>query len=168
MARFKCSLDNVRIASPCNVDWDSMVGNERRRFCDQCQLNVYNLSEMTRSEAERFVGSSEGRVCIRYYQRRDGSIITRNCPIGLQAVKRRLSRVRNAVVSLVVTFLAGIGAYQLVHLLRYRQQPVGLTGVIAVQPQPVIITREPPRVMVGDLEPIQGKPMYTPRRPKRQ
>lgn len=26
-------LSHVRIAAPCHVDWDSMTGHERKRFC---------------------------------------------------------------------------------------------------------------------------------------
>src|SRR5262245_41537046 len=114
MSRFTSSLDQVSVAAPCSVDWDSMYGNERIRFCGQCKLNVYNLSEMTRSEAENLVASSEGRLCIRYYQRRDGSILTRNCPVGLQAIRRRVSRIASAIGSAVVTFLAGLGIYGVV------------------------------------------------------
>jgi hypothetical protein len=113
MARFKSKLDDVRVAAPCNVDWDAMYGNERVRFCDQCQLNVYNLSEMTRAEAERLIGNSEGRLCIRYYRRRDGSILTQNCPVGLRALKRRMSRIATAIGSTVLSFFAGLGVYGL-------------------------------------------------------
>jgi hypothetical protein len=113
MARFKSKLDNVRVAAPCNVDWDTMYGNERVRFCDQCKLNVYNLSELTRAEAERLVGNAEGRLCIRYYRRRDGSILTQNCPVGLRALKRRMSRIASAIGSTVLSFFAGLGVYGL-------------------------------------------------------
>ena len=111
MSRFKSKLNDVRVAAPCNADWDSMLGNERVRFCGQCKLNVYNVSEMTRSEAELLVAGSEGRLCVRYYRRRDGSIITQNCPFGLRALKRRLSRVSTAIGSTVLSFFAGVGAY---------------------------------------------------------
>jgi len=114
VARFKSKLDNIRVAAPCNVDWDTMYGNERVRFCDQCQLNVFNLSEMTKAEAERLVGSAEGRLCVRYYRRRDGSILTQNCPVGLRALKKRLSRVASAVASTVLSFFAGLGVFGLI------------------------------------------------------
>src|ERR1051325_3406526 len=81
MAKFTNRLDSVRIASPCPADWDSMYGNERVRFCGQCQLHVYNLSDMSKAEAEQLIGQTEGRLCVRYYKRRDGSIITQNCPL---------------------------------------------------------------------------------------
>jgi len=111
MSRFKSNLDRVRVAAPCHVDWDTMFGDERVRFCGQCKLNVYNLSAMTRADAELLVARSEGRLCIRYYQRRDGSIITQNCPVGLRAIKRKVSRVASALGSAVLSFMAGIGVF---------------------------------------------------------
>src|SRR6478609_4004463 len=78
MTRFNSTLDHVRIAAPCEADWDSMFGDERVRFCAQCNLNVYNLSEMTKSDAELLVARTEGRLCVRFYRRTDGSILTRN------------------------------------------------------------------------------------------
>ena len=109
MRKFTSPLKGVRVASPCKADWEKMVGDERVRFCGQCSLNVYNLSGMTRREAERLVASAEGRLCVRYYRRADGSILTRNCPVGLRAVKQRVTRVAGAALSAVLGFFAGIG-----------------------------------------------------------
>src|SRR5215467_11855455 len=109
MPQFTNPLDHVRIAAPCSADWDSMFGNEQVRFCAQCKLNVYNLSEMTKADAELLIARAEDRLCVRYYRRRDGSILTQNCPVGLRAIKRRLSRVASAVGSALVTFFAGLG-----------------------------------------------------------
>ncbi len=109
MAKFTSPLDNVRVASPCPVNWDDMNGNEKVRFCGQCQLNVYNLSGMTRREAEDTVSKVEGRLCVRYYKRADGSIITQNCPVGLKALKRRISRAATAFLSAVIGFFGGLG-----------------------------------------------------------
>ena len=52
MAKFESPLNNIKIASPCSANWDEMYGNERKRFCGDCKLNVYNLSGMSRDEAE--------------------------------------------------------------------------------------------------------------------
>ena len=109
MARFNSKLDKVRVAAPCPANWDSMYGNERVRFCGECQLNVYNLSEMLRADAERLIAHAEGRVCVRYYQRKDGSIITQNCPVGLRALKRRVTKIATAISSVLLSFLAGAG-----------------------------------------------------------
>lgn len=111
MKRRTNPLDSVRVAAPCPADWERMIGNEQVRFCAQCDLNVYNLSGMTKAQAERLIAQSEGRLCVRYYRRADGTILTRNCPVGLRALKKRLTRIANAVASLVLSFFAGIFAF---------------------------------------------------------
>lgn len=107
----RVSLDVVNIASPCAVAWNEMPGDDRVRFCGQCQLNVYNVSELSRAEAEAFVSQREGRTCIRIYRREDGTILIRDCPIGLRAVRRRLARMVAAIAAvlsgLVVSTLFG-------------------------------------------------------------
>ena len=52
MKCFTSPLRNVKVASPCPADWDRMIGDERVRFCGQCELNVYNLSAMSEAPAE--------------------------------------------------------------------------------------------------------------------
>ena len=163
MARFTSTLDNVRVAAPCSADWDTMFGNERIRFCEQCQLNVYNLSEMSKAEAERLIGQAEGRLCVRFYRRRDGSIITRNCPVGLRAIKRRLSLVATAVASSVLSFIAGIGFYRLADrppLVRGHVMGAVAAGDYRPLPQPSVqgapaVSPSPADIVVGRLIPIK-------------
>jgi hypothetical protein len=109
MTQFTNPLNNIKVASPCSADWDSMIGNNRQRYCGDCKLNVYNLSGMSRNEAENLIVNSEGRVCVRYFRRSDGTVITNDCPVGMQAVKMRMSRFWTATVSLVFTVFGGIG-----------------------------------------------------------
>ena len=87
-----------------------MIGGDRVRFCSQCQLNVYNLSTMSKFEAEALIARTEGRLCVRFYRRKDGSILTDNCPIGLRALKRRALRIKTAVAASLLGFLSGIGS----------------------------------------------------------
>jgi hypothetical protein len=109
MTKHTNPLENVRVAAPCPADWGKMVGDERVRFCAQCELHVYNLSGMTRREAEALVAGTEGRLCVRFYRRADGTILTRNCPTGLRAIRRRVSRVAGAALSAALGFFAGLG-----------------------------------------------------------
>jgi hypothetical protein len=111
MARFNSSLNDVRVAAPCPANWDEMRGCEQVRFCSQCSLNVYNLSGMSKREAESLIARTEGRLCVRFYKRADGTILTSNCPVGLRAIRRRLSRVVTAIMSVVLSFFAGLGIY---------------------------------------------------------
>ncbi|HLW76821.1 MAG TPA: hypothetical protein VKS01_07535, partial [Bryobacteraceae bacterium] len=84
-------LDRIRVASPCHAGWESMQGSERRRFCSQCNKHVYNLSAMTRAEAESLLSRSD-QICARFYRRADGTILTEDCPAGLRAKASRLRR----------------------------------------------------------------------------
>jgi hypothetical protein len=79
-----------------------MAGDDRVRHCQECNLNIYNLSEMTRSEAEQLITSHEGRLCVRLYRRADGTILTRDCPKGLRALTQRISRIAGAVLSAMI------------------------------------------------------------------
>ena len=86
-------LKRVRIATPCPAAWEQMDGDERVRFCGSCRQNVYNLSEMTRDEALALVRRVERgeRHCFRFYQRKDGTMLTRDCPFGVRRLRRRLA-----------------------------------------------------------------------------
>ena len=83
------TLNQVRIASPCTAPWEEMVGDDRSRLCGHCHLNVYNIVAMSQHEAERLIAEKEGRLCLRLHQRADGTVITRDCPIGLAALRRK-------------------------------------------------------------------------------
>jgi|SoiMethySBSTD1v2_1073268.scaffolds.fasta_scaffold837323_2 hypothetical protein len=111
MAQFDSPLNNIKIASPCSADWEGMFGNERKRFCGDCKLNVYNLSGMTRTEAESLLEQAEGGLCVRYYRRADGTILTQDCPVGWAKVKQRASMIATAAFSLIVSFLAGLSFF---------------------------------------------------------
>lgn len=76
-----------------------MVGNDKVRFCNTCSLNVYNLSAMTRDEAQGVLDAAPGRLCVRFYRREDGRVLTRDCPIG--AADRQHKAAANLTVSAV-------------------------------------------------------------------
>jgi hypothetical protein len=66
-----------------------MLGDDRTRFCDQCDKHVFNLAGMSRQEAEQVIFRSEGEVCVRLSRRADGTVITNDCPVGAKRVRRR-------------------------------------------------------------------------------
>lgn len=109
MSKLTNPLENIKIASPCSQDWNEMIGTQRKRFCGECKLNVYNLSGMSRTEAENLLLNSEGRLCVRFFKRADGTVLTKDCPVGWQAVKQRIAKTATAFASLVFAALSGIG-----------------------------------------------------------
>jgi hypothetical protein len=82
-------LDDVRIAAPCHATWEDMAGDERVRFCGQCEKNVYNLSAMPRAEAEALLRERTGEMCVRLFKRADGTVLTQDCPVGVRRRGRR-------------------------------------------------------------------------------
>src|SRR5438874_7829107 len=123
-----------------------MFGDDRRRFCSACKLNVYNLSGMTRREAENLLIISEGRLCVRYFRRADGTVLTKNCPVGWQAVKRRVSRVATAVFSVFAGLFTGIFAFS---VFRERQPAVFSIGS---QVDPRVVSHTLPKI--GEIDGI--------------
>ena len=103
-------LEDLRIASPCTVSWETMTGDERVRHCRECGLNVYDISRLTRAEAERLVSTTEGRLCGRLFRRADGMVLTADCPVGWRAVKRRTARAAGAALTALLSlFTSGLG-----------------------------------------------------------
>ena len=80
-----------------------MGGDNRVRHCPECNLEVYNFSAMTSAEIDRVVSHREGRVCARFYQRADGTMLTQDCPVGVRAMLRRASRAAAAVFAALVS-----------------------------------------------------------------
>lgn len=161
-------LGNIHVAKPCPAEWQSMVGDDKSRFCPSCRKNVYNLSAMTAAEAATMIREKEGKMCVRYYQRADGTLLTQDCPVGVQAFHRR---VRRAFAASIVGFAAFALAAADFLRLSHGQRPLVVErlqvwaerfapqqrtmGAIAVQPIPMetpapVATPEPDMIM-GDM-----------------
>lgn len=145
MNGLKNALDKIKIASPCSANWNEMIGDNRKRHCAECKLNVYNLSDMTKSEAESFLINSEGRVCLRVYRRKDGSVITRDCPVGFAKLKRKVSRAATAVLASLIGLFTG--------LFSFYQTEVNLPDL----DNHIVVENDDPIVEESPL-PIAGKP----------
>jgi hypothetical protein len=113
-------LDQIKIASPCSADWDQMKGNDQVRFCDECKKNVFNLSAMTRRDAEALIKETNGNLCARLYRRADGTVLTEDCPVG---VRVKIARVRRRVAWAITGALGFATAWG-------QNKPATLSGVV--------------------------------------
>ena len=111
MSRNPATIDRLRIATPCPISWEQMTGDNRVRFCDHCRLNVYNISELSSIEAETLIASTEGRLCARLFRRADGTVLTKDCPVGLRALRRRVAK-RTAAIFAAIVSLSGVALGQ--------------------------------------------------------
>jgi hypothetical protein len=93
--------DRAFIEIPCPTSWDKMTGNDSVRFCNQCSLNVYNITNMTDKEAEAVFakGTNGERLCARLYRRPDGTIMTDNCPRALRKIRNASRWLKTKIVA---------------------------------------------------------------------
>lgn len=145
-------LENLTIASPCHVNWDQMTGDERERFCNQCEKKVYNLSEMSRTEAERFMIEKEGRVCIRMYVRHDGTVMTDDCPVGLRKAKRMFEAARMRALKATAACAAMFSSICIGNIANAQ------TSSTAPQQTPATPSKEKPRL--NSRFPVMGEPCF--------
>ena len=81
-------LTQFAIRTPCPMDWDRMLGNDRVRFCERCQKHVYNLTVMSPAETAALISTIRDRNerrCVRLYQRPDGTLTTSGCEPGRES-----------------------------------------------------------------------------------
>jgi hypothetical protein len=98
-------LETLRVVSPCLEGWDRMTGDDRTRHCQRCEKNVFDVSQLSRDEAERLLKRTNGDLCVRLKRRPDGSIVTRVSDPVAPVVPIRLRRagpVAGAALGLVL------------------------------------------------------------------
>ncbi len=81
-----------------------MVGTDRLRFCEHCNLSVHDVSAMTRAEAESLVRASKGRLCLRFHRDEEGRVRTADAP-AIVPITRRAARV--AAGAMAIALVAG-------------------------------------------------------------
>lgn len=169
MSRRSFPLEAIQVASPCDVSWDEMKGSDRVRFCGQCQKNVYNLSAMSRWEADELIEQREGHLCVRLYKREDGTVLTEDCPVGLRAARRKVALLVGGVAAGVLLLVGWSAAFVGLVVSKtgfWQPRPIGTGNPIIIQPpQNQVIMGEicppnlpppienPPDVIVPEPEP---------------
>jgi hypothetical protein len=86
-------LEKIFVAAPCRVSWHSMEGDEKVRCCGTCRQHVYNLSAMEVEEAADVIARNTGSLCVRFYRRLDGTVMTGDCPVGRQVLAANRGRI---------------------------------------------------------------------------
>jgi len=100
----------IRVASPCQADWDKMEGDERARFCSQCNKHVHDLSAMTGAQAADLIRQHQGNLCLRFYQDEHGTVL--HLPETARRTTTFWFRARlrfHAMLSITLLTLANIG-----------------------------------------------------------
>jgi hypothetical protein len=133
----------LKVAAPCPLRWEDLAGNDRIRFCGQCQQNVYNVASLTAEEVRTMVQEREGRVCVRLQRRADGTVITRDCWYVVRRARQRLVAAGAGLVVAAAGFWGSVAF--LGRLLGARRTPV------AACPPPL-----PPRASLPELPDLEA------------
>lgn len=151
-------LDTLRVASPCDASWEEMAGDDRHRFCDHCEKHVYNLPMLGPEELVDLIETTEGSFCGRLYSRKDGTVLTSDCPVGMAAkvAKARRKRALGAAAAAAALALTVGGALFGASWGGADVDPVMLAGEIEVAPPPQVQEeKEPPRpILMGKIAPV--------------
>jgi hypothetical protein len=144
------ALHRIDIASPCTASWDKMTGDNRVRHCGDCNKNVFNLSAMPEAEAAALLASNDsGQLCVRFYRRADGTLMTSDCGASPRAAARQAWRKLPGVAGLAFMALSA-GA-------------CSAADVVPVESAPVqMATMGAPPAVVPVPQPKMGKPMPRP------
>ncbi len=84
-------VNSLKVASPCSARWADMAGDERARHCVLCNKSVYNVEGMSIAEVGDLIKGSAAMPCLRLRRRKDGTVITSDCPVGRLAMWRRVA-----------------------------------------------------------------------------
>ena len=146
------------IQSPCKMDWDLMTGDDQVRFCDHCQKNVYNITQMSQQETVDLVNENEGRICVRMFRRADGTIVTSQCPPLREHSEISTSRnhLQFSLSMLLVLLTASAGLCAAAPWIGKKLQPLvdRMFPDCAVEPELIMGDYLPPSQIVGKVKPV--------------
>lgn len=154
MGPYRTHLEVLPIDDPCAERWSKMEGTDSVRFCRVCESHVYDLSEMTTGEAHALLEVTEGRICVRFYRRADGTIATKDCAPDRAAYGRRRRR-RGVLAGMAAMAVAG-AVGPLASALP--APPPTRSATPCRGPRPPAPTRNPSWIDPEDLPPLPTAP----------
>lgn len=154
-------LDHVHVAKPCNADWNQMQGDDRVRTCGLCDKQVYNLSELTRAEAEALLIEHAGGLCVRYYRRADGTILLADCEVGQKRYRKRRWLAAAAAAGALgagglIASRASDDSRQVMGAAPVKEAPAPVSAEPSSRPKP------PPAAVMGAVPPLPSCPTMPP------
>lgn len=104
------TVNEVRIATPCGLDWSKMTRREaNKRFCGECKKHVHDLSAMGADEARALLeGPSTEGLCVRYLADERGNIAFRP---DVPTTRLKRAGLAAAAVAMPLTLTACMGSY---------------------------------------------------------
>lgn len=128
------------IPEPCSEDWNAMIGDGTRRFCERCSKAVVDLSGASEAELLRLVDRGESQ-CVQLIVDRDGAIVFPTAPF-VPVTRLRARTPATAAVALAV--LAACTPHVLPEEPTPEPPPI-VTASDAIVPMAKAVAPEPPQ-----------------------
>jgi hypothetical protein len=111
MAPLRSITDRIRVASPCRTSWEGMRGDERRRYCVECERHVYDFAQLTAREVAGLIEATGGALCARLTRDGDGRLVTLAPPAAAEPFGARRA---TPLAAAAVAAALGLGGAMLV------------------------------------------------------
>lgn len=113
---------DISITNPCNENWDSMTEAEKGRFCQKCQKEVVDFTQMTDNQIISFFQEHQNKnVCGRFYPYQI------EVPLALEVPKSKPNFLKAAALAIGVAGSSMLTAQT--------QSPVPVSHISAQQPK---------------------------------
>jgi hypothetical protein len=161
------ALHRIDIDTPCTASWANMKGDDRVRHCGDCNKNVFNLSAMPEAEAAALLaGNVDGELCVRFFRRKDGTVMTSDCSTSVRAATRRTLRKLPAVAGAAMMAMS-VGAAA-ADGPKPPAPPVEVHEAMPTMGAPPAVQAEPPAATPTVLPPtLMGRIQIAPKAPEK-
>jgi hypothetical protein len=94
------------------MDWNTMSGDERVRYCTACGKHVHDFAKMTSAEAISLLHDHDWDVCGRLSRRADGTLVTADRGVAADSTRGWQFNIRS-LMGLIAGFAATLGVSRL-------------------------------------------------------
>jgi hypothetical protein len=102
-------LSQMSVPTPCDMNWDSMRGDDRVRHCASCGKHVYNFTSMSPDEATSLLKAQEPEICGRLFERPDGTLVMSECQSGAPLAPRPWQFHIRSFMGVIAGFATALG-----------------------------------------------------------
>lgn len=96
---------DVRITSPCTLDWTKMTPAQGGRFCGDCKKVVRDLSKMTERQARDLLAKERHQdLCVRMLVDRDGNVFFGGDALVSASLLSKAKRAAAAAAAIALPF----------------------------------------------------------------
>ena len=99
-------LNRLVIGSECKASWEEMQGDGARRFCAECQREVFDFAQMTQRDIRARIEASHGRLCARLTRRAGQLAVAPTPELVAQSWPWEPRRVSPLAVTVVTAWLS--------------------------------------------------------------